>query len=379
VDLRWLTADERELEAAIENLDDDERPDVPGRSFVPAAIAYIVLLVYFGVAWLAFADSLDVDGGRVPAGAIIGLVVNMLIFVGLWYAALRFSRWLDKPPREAELRAWREHMTGMVNDVDIEPVGRATFVSVISGERRTARCDPRYSAPGVEFGNLASRTHSYLEWCYLATELPAPLPHLFLESAAAGPLPRELAAADIGQAMSVGQPFDRHFTLYAPTGYEHDALYVLTPAVMAALLDHATDVHVEIIGDTLVFFAPGPADFGTPEPWEAVDALWMNAVPLLVTRAQRYRDERVPDQALSRRILTFQEALATPGYTWDKAQRRIAPGGKRLERRKRGPRWSIARKHGFEAVGLVLAQGVIVFALFGIGRAVLQLYRAFIG
>src|SRR5690606_5727947 len=120
--------------------------------------------------------------------------------------------------------------------------------------------------PGVEFGNLTSRAHSVLEWHYLATQLPAPVPHLIVESTAAGGVPGELAGAEIGQTVPTGYPFNRSFVLHAPRGYEQDALYVLTPAVMAVLLDHATDFHIEIIGDTLVFFSPGHADFGTPEP-----------------------------------------------------------------------------------------------------------------
>lgn len=379
MDLRWLTADERELEAAIEELDEDERPQVEGRSWVPAAIAFLLLFAYFGVAWFAFADGIDVAAGRVAPGAIAGLVVNMAIFAVLWWATRRLDKWLRKPRRDVQLRTWREHLTGMVNDVDVEPVNRATFVSLITGDRRTARCRPRYAAPGVEFGNLSSRTHSYLEWHYLATELPAPLPHLILESAAAGPLPRELPRAELGQSVSMGNPFDQHFTLYAPSGYEHDALYVLTPAVMAVLLDHATDFHIEIIGDTLVFFAPEHADFGSPEPWEAIDALWMNAVPALVMRAQRYRDERVPDQSFDRRLLTFQEALTTPGYTWQQPERQISKAGKRLRRRKRGVRWSIAREHAPEFAVVIIAQGAILLALGGVATAIYRLYQAFFG
>lgn len=378
MDLRWLTADEQQLEAAIKELDDGDRPDVKKRSFTPAAIAYCALLVYFGVVWHVFASRIDVEAGRIAPGALAALVGNLGVIVVLWYVNKRFDKWLNTPRRDVELRAWREHMTGYVNDVDIEPVHRATFVSLITGERRTAMCRPRFSAPGVEFGNLSSRTHSYLEWHYLATELPAPLPHVFLESRAAGRLPKELARAEIGQAVSMGAPFDNHFTVYAPRGYEHDALYVLTPAVMALLLDYATDFHVEIIGDTLVFFAPGHADFGTPAPWETIDALWLNVVPAIVTRAQRYRDERVPHQSFSHRILTLQEAFSTPGFTWNPPQRRIAPEGKRLRRRRRGPRWSIARKHGPELVLLLGVQALILFILAGIGRSVLGLYEAFI-
>ena len=378
MELRWLTAEEQELEAAIEQLDEDERPEAESRSFVPAGIAHVALLVYFGVAWFVFAGGIDPDASPpVELGSVVALVVNMLVFSALWYATVLLGRWLDKPPRDAELRAWREHLTGLANDVEIEPVRRATFVSLITGDRRTASCRPRFTAPGVEFGNLTSRTHSVLEWHYLAVELPSPLPHLVLESTAAGSLPNELAR-EIGQQVSLGQPFDSRFTLYAPRGYEHDALYVMTPAVMAALLDHAAEFHVEIIGDTLVFFAPGHADFGALPPWQAIDALWMHAVPPLLARAQRYRDERVPEQAFAQRLLTFQEALTTPGYTWQKRGRRIAPAGRRMEH-KRGTRWSMARKYGLEFVVYQAVMWTAFFAIFGVGFTIYRLIEVFTG
>lgn len=380
MDLRWLTAEEHELEAAIAALDEESRPEVEGRSLVPAGIGYILLLVYFGLIWLGFSNSIDAAARpRVPPSAVGGLVINLAVFVALWYATTKLAKWLDRPRRESEVRAWREHLTGMVNDVDIEPVNRATFVSLITGERRTASCRPRFSAPGVEFGNLTSRTHSALEWHYLATQLPAPLPHLILRSTAAGPLPRELAGAEIGEIVPTGYPFNRSFVLHAPAGYAQDALYVLTPRVMALLLDHAGAFHIEIIGDTLVFFAPGHADFGTTEPWQAIDALWTKAVPAIVGRAARYRDERVPDQSFRRRLLTYRESQRRPGHTWERSRRRIAPAGKRLAQQRRGPRWSMARKHGLEFVVYWLVMGAAGLVCLGLVLTVVKLYEAFFG
>src|SRR5699024_10967174 len=54
-----------------------------------------------------------------------------------------------------------------------------------------------------------------------------------------GPLARELPRPVEGQQLTTGGRFDRHFTVYAPPGYGLEAMYVLTPVVMAALIDHA--------------------------------------------------------------------------------------------------------------------------------------------
>src|SRR5690606_23147374 len=86
LDFPLLAADEQELEVAIENLDEDSRPEVPARSSLPAAIAYMLLIGYFGVAWLSFANSIDAEAHpRVAPGAVNGLVVNMVVFAVLWF------------------------------------------------------------------------------------------------------------------------------------------------------------------------------------------------------------------------------------------------------------------------------------------------------
>lgn len=377
MDLRWLTADEHELEAAIENLAEDDRPELnPRHTMLPLAL-HLVLLGYLGIALLVFNGSIDEAGDPpVEAHAVAWLVFNLLVFVGLWYATVRFGRWWDRPRHETKVRMWREHLTGLVNDVEIEPVHRATFVSLITGHRRTAACYPRFTAPGVEFGNLTSRTHSVLEWHYLAVQLPAPLPHLILESTAVGPLPPELGHAPDDQVVPVGYPFEASFTVHAPRGYAHDALYVLTPAVMAVLMDHAAGFHIETIGDTLVFFAPERADFATPEPWQAIDALWMHAVPALNARAERYRDERVPEQALAHRLLSLQEAHEQPGRTWD--TRRIAPAGERLDRPRPKLRRFMVKKYGGEYLLVWVAMAPLGLAMLGIVLTAHSLYEAFV-
>lgn len=105
MDLRWLTAEEQELEGAIAELDEDGRPEVEGRSSVTGAIAFLLLFVYFGVVWLRFAGSIHVEARRVAPGAVGGLVLHMVIFAVLWYATSRLDKWLSKPRRDVEVRA----------------------------------------------------------------------------------------------------------------------------------------------------------------------------------------------------------------------------------------------------------------------------------
>ncbi|MEO7546479.1 MAG: hypothetical protein ABIT21_09370 [Terrimesophilobacter sp.] len=51
------------------------------------------------------------------------------------------------------------------------------------------------------------------------------------------------------QVLSLEGDFDKHFTLYCPKEYEHDALYVFTPDLMTRLIDHAAGYDVELVDD----------------------------------------------------------------------------------------------------------------------------------
>ena len=58
------------------------------------------------------------------------------------------------------------------------------------------------------------------------------------------------------QRISLEGNFDRFFTTYAPEGFHRDALEVLTPDVMALLIDHAGDWDVELIDDVVYIVSP---------------------------------------------------------------------------------------------------------------------------
>lgn len=84
---------------------------------------------------------------------------------------------------------------------------------------------------------------------YLSLRLPRRLPHLLIDSRRNGSLRRFLPGS---QRISLEGDFDRSFTAYAPRGYERDALELLTPDVMACLIDHGGRWDVEVVDDLLI-------------------------------------------------------------------------------------------------------------------------------
>ena len=149
------------------------------------------------------------------------------------------------------------------------------------------------------------------------------------------------------QRLDLEGDFGAFFRVFVPSGYARDALFFLTPDVMAACVDHAADFSIEIVDDVAVFFRPGAADFSEPDTWRLIEGVLLHPARLLRRVGGRYRDERM---------------LA--GHA-DPAPERVAPVGKRLglSDGRRGVRSVLGQ------VGAVLAviacsviPGVILFA-----------------
>jgi hypothetical protein len=150
------------------------------------------------------------------------------------------------------------------------------------------------------FGNAIARSrttqfnsHAPDGWFFLSTKLPAAVPHMMLiprarGSQAASPL-FNLAGT---QRLRLEGDFDRHFSLYAPSSYERDALYVITPDLMALLIDHLPGAFVETIDDTLTVTVPGPAYFLDIATWDRIAGLLGVVLPKAQRQTHRYRDER---------------------------------------------------------------------------------------
>lgn len=95
-----------------------------------------------------------------------------------------------------------------------------------------------------------------------------------------------------GQQLSLEGDFDRHFTLYCPKGYEQDALYILTPDVMAHLIDGARGFDVEFIDRKIILRSSFDMVSLDPSRWQHI----AEAMTLLTRRLQQWqawRDDRL--------------------------------------------------------------------------------------
>ncbi|TDP90255.1 hypothetical protein EDF62_2823 [Leucobacter luti] len=84
---------------------------------------------------------------------------------------------------------------------------------------------------------------------YLQLSVPRQLPHLFIDSVRNGRL-RQILPGTL--RLKLEGDFDRHFVVYVPEGYERDALELLTPDVMASLIDYGREWDIEVVEDRLI-------------------------------------------------------------------------------------------------------------------------------
>lgn len=90
---------------------------------------------------------------------------------------------------------------------------------------------------------------------YMTMPLSRDLPHLMIDSLRNG---RLNAVLPNSERVSFEGDFDRHFAVYAPAGYQRDALELLTPDVMVCLLDYGKSWDIEVIEDRLIVASSKP-------------------------------------------------------------------------------------------------------------------------
>ncbi|WP_337003279.1 MULTISPECIES: hypothetical protein [unclassified Microbacterium] len=125
--------------------------------------------------------------------------------------------------------------------------------------------------------------------------LPAEAPRIMLRSRrGAGPLsvlPRRPAGSS---ELRLEGDFSDVFQVSVPRGYETDALYVLTPDLMAIILDEAPDLDLEIVDSTLHVYFP------------AVDLTHEDELRRFLTVISALHDR------FGRRTLLYRDEAATP-------------------------------------------------------------------
>ena len=220
------------------------------------------------------------------AGAILGAL--MLVAAVARFARRRFAsrhtRMLKRFASDNELRyrvssSFRSSRRGI-----LQPQG-APRVTV---DRFTPRGG---GAEWFEVGTVQADGRFTLSTCtYVTFWLRRKVPHLYLRNlTASGPLNAAPYVSGLHRLTLEGD-FHLFFTVYCEAGYERDALYILTPDLMAALVDNASNSDVEFIEDQFFVYFASSADITTVSMWTSVCALLNNVRPRAVRRSAHYVD-----------------------------------------------------------------------------------------
>lgn len=97
-----------------------------------------------------------------------------------------------------------------------------------------------------------------------------------------------------GQRLRLEGDFDRHFSVSVQRGRETDALYLLSPDVMATLIDDVADFDIEIGGRWIRLTSPRDVVTPDPERWERAD----RAVRAIADRVEQWERWRPAPLAL---------------------------------------------------------------------------------
>ena len=175
---------------------------------------------------------------------------------------------------------------------------------------------------GYEYTTGGGQNRVTHHWHFAAFRLPHPVPHLLLDARANNGawgtnLPETFASS---QRISLGEPFDSHYQLYAPEGYGRDAFQLLPPHVMDALLRTPIVYDIEMVDTWLFCYTQSQQDLANPATWRLLETIANGVLGSLAPVVNRYSDSR----ALAG---TAGNAGYGPGTPVQ-----VAPQGKRLRR-----------------------------------------------
>jgi hypothetical protein len=126
----------------------------------------------------------------------------------------------------------------------------------------------------------------------MAVKLDRQLPQMLLEAKANAGLFGTVRVGDTSVVVTLEGDFNEYFTLRVPMGYERDARYVLTPDLMALLIDESSAFDVELIDDWMFIYSPEPFVGADPQLYERLFRILSTVGVKTVRQTSRYTDPR---------------------------------------------------------------------------------------
>ncbi|GAA3026805.1 hypothetical protein [Microbacterium dextranolyticum] len=189
---------------------------------------------------------------------------------------------------------WEQASSGVVRDKVSGDGWEAG--NITGGDRSASRTEQRGRLTITRTVSVATPERS-MRIEYLAMTPPRRLPHLLIDATGNGRERRQRPTRD--RRLSLEGDFDRHFHLYAPRGYERDALSVFMTDLMALLIDETGDLDVEVRDDQLIVLRPGGVDLADPATWQRFARIRATVGQKAWSQTDLYADERAAPPSLT--------------------------------------------------------------------------------
>lgn len=151
-----------------------------------------------------------------------------------------------------------------------------------------------------QFTTGSGKNRTTHDFGYVRIKLPRRLPNMVLDSRSNnyfGLLSNLNVSFPSDQKLSLEGDFDKYFTLYAPIEYKTDALYVLTPDVMQALITYAKDYDCEIIDDDFYVYSSNIFNLWDIESIKNIVSIANQLQPELAEQTEYYADTNTGNRA----------------------------------------------------------------------------------
>ncbi len=168
-----------------------------------------------------------------------------------------------------------------------------------------------------EFTTGSGKNRTVNRWGFVSVKLSRKLPNMVLDSeknnffGVISNLPDTFAK---DQKLSLEGDFDKYFSLYAPRQYETDALYIFTPDVMQAAIDHGGGYDMEVVDDTFYVYIQIGADLSKAETIKNLLDIVSKVGTEIEHQGDYYSDERVGDRSLNMVAAPGQRLRG--GFSW---------------------------------------------------------------
>ncbi len=260
-------------------------------------------MVLLAVAWAVFCVGLAVLMPLVARWLVLVVMISILAAASIMVFFRASERAIRRHVRMANFAS----RCGLVYD----PIGKngaiGTGLVFDVGYSRHYRGVLSYEHAGqrlLEVGRyeytVGNGKHRRMySWYYAGLRLPRQVPHLVLDSTSNnGTLLGRALISNLpvvisnSQRISLEGDFDKYFTLYAPKQYEVDVRYILTPDVMAALVDQSSHFDIELVDD-MAFFYVLQSEKSDDQMFGDIFTVLTVAGRELYHQVDRYTDDRV--------------------------------------------------------------------------------------